>query len=142
GPPLPRRPVREARAHARAHPPMRRAWLVLVMAVAALLAARAAGAESVRTRLPSGLTVLVDENHAAPLVAASLFVRVGARWELPDSAGITNLLQQVMLKGTARRSALDIAVAGEDIGGGIGAASDTDFAEIRGTALARHWRAP
>jgi zinc protease len=114
--------------------------LVAACIMAALLAPGRVDAESVKTRLPGGLTVIVDESHAAPLVAASLFVRVGARWETEADAGITNLLQQMVLKGTARRSALELAVQAEDIGGGIGASSDVDFSEIRGTALGRHWR--
>ena len=107
----------------------------------ALLSTVPSHADPVKVRLPNGLTVLVNENRAAPLVAASLFVRVGTRWESEETAGITSLLQHVLLKGTTSRSALDITLAAEDIGGSIGASSDTDFAEIRGAALARHWRA-
>lgn len=110
------------------------AWLVL-----AALAAPA-GAEVDRRQLASGLTVLVRENRALPLVAVSLFVRAGARYETEDEAGLTNLLQQVMLKGTTTRSSLDMAETAERIGGSLGTSSDADFGEVRGTALARHWR--
>jgi len=72
------------------------------------------------------------------VVAVSLQVRMGRRWERPETAGISNLLQQVLVKGTTRRSALEIAEAGEGIGGSLGASGDTDFSEIRRTALARH----
>ena len=123
---------------------MRRARLraVPVAALALLLGASPGpiAAESRKTELPNGLTVLVNENPAAPLVAVSLFIRVGTRWETADDAGITTLLQQVLAKGTTSRSALEIALAAERIGGGIGASSDADFSEIRGTALGRHWR--
>jgi predicted Zn-dependent peptidase len=105
-----------------------------------------AGAESeaaqpTRQRLPGGLTVLVRENTATPVAAASLFVRMGSRWETEDDAGISHLLQQVMVKGTARRSALEIAETAETLGGGISASADQDYSEIRATALARHWKA-
>lgn len=93
----------------------------------------------VKERLTNGLTVLVRENPAAPVVAVSLFVRVGSRWETDDNAGVTNLLQQSLVKGTRSRSALEIADAAERIGGSIGASADSDFSEVRGTALARHW---
>jgi zinc protease len=89
-------------------------------------------------KLPNGLTLLIRENPAAPIVAASLFVRVGSRWEADDDAGVTNLLQQLLIKGTLRRSALEIADAAERIGGHIGASADTDFSEVAGVALARH----
>lgn len=123
---------------------MKRSWRLAVfiagIATVVLLAAGLGEADSFKARLPNGLTVLVNENPAAPLVAVSLFVRVGLRWETEDNAGITNLLQQLILKGTTSRSALEIVLAAEGIGGGIGASSDADFSEIRGTALGRHWR--
>lgn len=93
-----------------------------------------------REQLPSGLTVLVRENSATPVVAASLFVRAGSRWETEDDAGITHLLQQVLLKGTLTRSALEIAETAEGLGGGISASADMDFSELRATALARNWK--
>lgn len=111
--------------------------------VAVLLAVpTAVGAQGavLRERLPSGLTVIVRENPAAPVVAVSLLVRVGSGWERESNAGITNLLQRVMVKGTERRGALEIAEAAEGIGGSVSASADTDVSEIRGSALARHWR--
>ena len=117
--------------------------LIALGVAAALLAATGAGAAAQapqRERLPSGLTVLVRESSATPVVAASLFVRVGSRWETEDDAGITHLLQQVLLKGTTTRSALEVAEAAETLGGGISAAADMDFSEIRTTALARNWK--
>lgn len=104
-------------------------------------AAGAAGGTVLRQRLDSGLTVLVRETEAAPVVAVSVLVRVGSGSERPETAGITNLLQQVLPKGTEGRSALEIAEIAESIGGSVSASSETDFSEIRGSALARHWRA-
>lgn len=93
-----------------------------------------------RERLPNGLTVLVRENTATPLVAASLFVRMGSRWETERDAGISYLLQQVLLKGTATRSGLEIVETAEGLGGDISASADPDFSELRATALARNWK--
>jgi zinc protease len=116
----------------------------LAVAAALALVSVAAGAASAagpqRTRLANGLTILVRENAATPVVAASLFVRMGSRWETEDNAGISHLLQQVMLKGTATRSALEIAETAEGLGGGISASADMDYSEIRATALARNWK--
>lgn len=101
----------------------------------------AAAAEPVvlSERLPGGLTILVRENSSAPVVAVSVLVRVGSRWEREDDSGITNLLQQVLVKGTQTRSALAIAEAAEDVGGSVSASGDTDASEIRATGLSRHW---
>jgi zinc protease len=120
---------------------------VLGLAVACWVAAGPAGvwaggqpAGVLRHRYPNGLTLLARENPAAPVVAVSLQVRMGARWERADEAGVSNLLQRVMVKGTARRSALELAEAAEEIGGSLSAAGDTDYSEIHGAALARHWK--
>jgi zinc protease len=120
-----------------------RAALVTVLAGAlgATSISTAAEATWIRQRLDSGLVVLAQENPAAPAVAVSVLVRVGSRWEREDNAGITNLLQQVLIKGTTSRSAFDIAEAAEAMGGSLTASGDTDYAEIKGTALARHWKA-
>ncbi len=120
----------------------RRAALGLLLAgLAGLAGAPGSAAGAVlKDRLSNGVTVLVRDNPAAPVVAVSVLVRVGERWEREDNAGITNLLQQVMTKATTGRSASDVAEAAERLGGSLTAAGDTDFSEIRGVALARHWR--
>ncbi len=112
-------------------------------ALASLILPTDAGAAPqtiLRQRFESGLTVIVRESSAAPVVAVSVLVRVGSGLERPDNAGITNLLQQVLPKGTDTRSALEIAQMAEDIGGSVSASADTDFSEIRGSGLARYWR--
>ncbi len=120
---------------------MRARALVVAVAAALTLTPGGAGAEPIaRERLPNGLTLLVRENPSVPVVAASIMVRVGSRWEREDSAGITNLLQQVLVKGSRSRTALQIAEEAEGIGGGVSASGDIDNSEIRGVALARHWR--
>lgn len=92
-----------------------------------------------RQLLPNGLTVLVRENDAAGVVAVSLQVRAGSRYETESTAGITNFLHRAMLRGTARRTAIQLATSSEDIGGSIDAKGEVEAAEIRGHALARHW---
>ena len=67
------------------------------------------GLRATKTVLPDGLTVLVIENRTPPVVVVSLFVRSGTGRETDATSGISNLLQQVMVKGTASRSALALA---------------------------------
>jgi zinc protease len=43
------------------------------------------------------------------------------------------------VRGTARRSDVELATAVEELGGTVDASGDVEYAEIRGTALARHW---
>jgi predicted Zn-dependent peptidase len=115
----------------------------MVLAVAAMLAGdhlSAAGAAAVtRYVLPSGMRVLVREDATAGIVAVSLQVRAGAGLESTDAAGVTNFMQRVMVRGAGRWTAASLAEAAERIGGGIEGSADADYAEVRATALARHW---
>jgi len=116
------------------------ARLGLVLALVGVSGAAAAQPPGItRHLLPNGMTVIVRENPAAPVVTASLQVRVGSRFETPETAGITNFLLRAMLRGTSRRSATELAEAAEEIGGSLDASGEVESAEIRGEALARHW---
>ncbi|MBI1734653.1 MAG: insulinase family protein [Candidatus Rokubacteria bacterium] len=119
---------------------MRRAAL-LVLVVLALSPARGFAADPVtRERLPNGFTVIVRENPLAPVVAVSLLVDMGTRLERPEQAGISNFVHAVMVKGTQKRSGAAIAERIAALGGKLSAAGESDYSEIRGTALARFWR--
>jgi predicted Zn-dependent peptidase len=111
---------------------------VLMLLVPAAGAAQTSGVT--RMRLPNGLTVLVRENPEAPVVAYSLMVRMGTRTETPDNAGISNLLQQMLVRGTEKLDGEQIAEAADRMGGGIDAYGDADYSEITATALSRNWQ--
>ena len=116
------------------------ARLGLVLALVGIPGAAAAQPPGItRHLLPNGMTVIVRENLAAPVVTASLQVRAGSRFETPEMAGITNFLLRTMIRGTSRRSATELAEAAEEIGGSLDASGEVESAEIRGEALARHW---
>ena len=92
-----------------------------------------------RQVLTNGLTVLVRENPAVGVVAVSLQVRAGSRFETEANSGITNFLHRTMVRGTARRTAVQLATSVEDIGGSLDASGEVEAAEVRGQALALHW---
>jgi zinc protease len=80
----------------------------------------------VRHNLPNGLTLLVEENHAAPVVAIQVWVRVGSADELPDEAGLAHLHEHMLFKGTSRRGPGEIARSIEAAGGEINAWTSFD----------------
>jgi zinc protease len=118
----------------------RRLIPVLVALVLLVLPAAGAAQTVTRTRLPNGLTLLVRENPEAPVVAYSLMVRMGTRTETTDNAGISNLLQQMLVRGTEKLDGEQIAEAADRMGGGIDAYGDADYSEITATALSRNWQ--
>ncbi len=114
----------------------------VVVALLVALVVTPAGAQTpsvTRTRLANGLTVLVRENPTAPVVAISLMVKMGTRWETPENAGISNLVQLMVVRGTPTRSGTQIVEQADAMGGSIEATGDVDASEIAATALARHW---
>jgi zinc protease len=114
--------------------------LVGLLATGVLVAPSDAAAQVGRERLDNGLTVIVRENPVAPVVAVSLLVRMGTRWEQPATAGTSNFVHAVMVKGTAKRSGGELAEAVAALGGKISATGEVDYSEIRASSLARFWR--
>jgi predicted Zn-dependent peptidase len=122
--------------------PTRRSIASCVALLAALVCIAPAGADTgavTRARLPNGMTVLVRENPAAPVVAMSLMVKMGTRWETRDTAGISNFLQLMVVRGTEKLDGTQIVEVADRLGGSIEAFGDADFSEIAATALDRHW---
>jgi zinc protease len=80
----------------------------------------------VRVVLDNGLTVLLQENHAARVAALQLWVRVGSADETEDEAGLAHLHEHMLFKGTARRGPGEIARTVEACGGDINAWTSFD----------------
>src|SRR6185295_485790 len=104
--------------------------LVVALLLALAIAPAWAQAPSVsRIRLPNGLTVLVRENPTAPVVAISLMVKMGTRWETVGNAGISNLVQVMAVRGTPTRTGTQIVEQADAMGGSIVATVDADASE-------------
>ena len=66
---------------------------------------------------PSGLRILSEKIPAAMSATIGYWVGVGSRDEDHIAYGSTHFLEHLLFKGTPRRSALDIAVAFDKVGG-------------------------
>ena len=80
-----------------------------------------------RTLLPSGVRILTEEVPGAPSVALAASVGVGSRDEADDHLGSTHFLEHLLFKGTARRSARDISVEFDSVGGSSNAATAKEY---------------
>jgi predicted Zn-dependent peptidase len=114
--------------------------LATMLSLTATPAAPAAGVAVTREVLPNGMTVIAREDPAVGVVAVSLQVRAGSLFESEPTAGITNFVQRMLLRGTAQRSARELAETAEELGGSLEASGDVEFAEVRAAAIARQWR--
>ncbi len=82
-------------------------------------AARAAAGEIQKIALPNGLRLLVREDSRLPLVSMTAVFRGGLLAESPDTNGVIHLMAKTLLKGTATRTAEQIADTIEAVGGNI-----------------------
>lgn len=69
------------------------------------------------SRLTTGLTILTDRMPGVRSVTLGFFYRAGARDEPAELNGISHFIEHTVFKGTGRRSALDIAVEQDRLGG-------------------------
>ena len=87
----------------------------------------AEGARVSRTVLPSGVRILSEEVPATHSVGISFSVSVGSRDEVAGQFGSTHFLEHLLFKGTPTRSARDISVAFDSVGGSANAATAKEY---------------
>ena len=82
------------------------------------LSFRAAGESLVRRSiLPSGVRILSEHVPGSRSLTIGYWVAVGSRDEQPGHIGSTHFLEHLLFKGTQTRSALDIAISFDSVGG-------------------------
>lgn len=114
-------------------------WRLGWLAVLALvLLPNAALAASERHVLPGGLTVILNENHEAPVVSFQVWVRAGSAYEHAGEYGITHLIEHMIFKGTPRHPAGDMARRIEALGGDVNAYTTLDHTNYHVTAASRY----
>ncbi len=78
--------------------------------------------EQVRvTKLSNGLTILTEQMPNLRSATVGLWVRRGSRHERAAMNGICHFIEHAVFKGTVRRSALDIAIESDRLGGNFDA---------------------
>ncbi|MEN9713934.1 MAG: hypothetical protein RLZZ164_598, partial [Actinomycetota bacterium] len=92
-----------------------------------------------RSVLPSGVRVLSEHIPGSQSVSVSFSVAVGSRDETGGHFGSTHFLEHLLFKGTKHRTALDIAVAFDSVGGSSNAATGKEstsyYARVQDKAL-------
>ena len=73
------------------------------------------------TTLPNGFRIVTEDMPRLKSASVGIWVTAGGRHERPEQNGIAHFLEHMAFKGTARRSALQIAEEIEDVGGYINA---------------------
>jgi len=81
----------------------------------------------IRTVLPGGLRVITESLPAVRSAAFGIWAGVGSRDEDREHAGATHYLEHLLFKGTRRRTALEISVALDAVGGELNAFSAKEY---------------
>ncbi|HSN91108.1 MAG TPA: pitrilysin family protein [Anaeromyxobacteraceae bacterium] len=93
---------------------------MMTLALLALLAASPPGSPTLEFetfRLENGLTVIVHEDHAAPIVAVHVQYDVGSKEERPGRTGFAHLFEHLMFQATAHLAKGEMDRVVESAGG-------------------------
>jgi predicted Zn-dependent peptidase len=85
--------------------------------------------------LDNGMRVVTDRMDSVETVTLGVWVEAGARNETAEINGVSHLLEHMAFKGTGRRSALDIAVEIENVGGYLNAYTSRETTVYYATVL-------
>jgi len=93
------------------------------------------------TKLPNGIAVLTEHMSGLRSVTAGIWVRRGSRHETAELNGICHFIEHAVFKGTTHRSAHDIAVETDRLGGNLDAYTTHEMTgfttKVADTALAQ-----
>ena len=98
----------------------------------------AANAALRRTILPNGLTVLSEHMPGVRSVSFGAWVRAASLHESREIMGVSHLLEHMVFKGTERRSAHEIALSLEALGGSLDAYTSREHTVYQGRVLDEH----
>jgi len=87
--------------------------------------------------MPNGLTLLVAEYHAVPIIVFHLLVPGGAAYDPVGKEGVAELTAGLMRQGTERRTAEELAREIEFLGGDLAGDAGMDFSTVSAEFLSK-----
>ncbi|UFH46480.1 insulinase family protein [Flavobacterium galactosidilyticum] len=94
-----------------------------------------------KNKLTSGLNLIGIENHEVPLVQFLLQIKGGMLLENTTKIGVSNMLAELMTKGTKNKTPEQLENAIESLGATIKAYSTDEGIFISGNSLAKNYKA-
>jgi predicted Zn-dependent peptidase len=91
-----------------------------------------------RTELDGGLSVLTQRVSGVRSASVGVWVRYGSAHEAPGEQGAAHLLEHMVFKGTARRTAKDLALVLERLGGSLDAYTAREHTSFQARVLDEH----
>lgn len=91
-----------------------------------------------RTVLPNGLTVLSEQMPGVRSVALGAWVRAASLHEPREKMGVSHFLEHMVFKGSERRSAKELALSLESLGGSLDAYTAREHTSYQARVLDEH----
>lgn len=91
-----------------------------------------------RARVGDGLVVLTEQMPGVRSVALGVWVKTGSVHEQPDEMGVSHLLEHMVFKGTGQRTAHEIALVLERLGGSLDAYTTREHTCYQAKVLDEH----
>ncbi|HEY6171053.1 MAG TPA: pitrilysin family protein, partial [Candidatus Kapabacteria bacterium] len=85
-----------------------------------------------------GIPIYLIQNHNQPYVGVTAYFRTGATQDTEGTQGLASFVSEMMTKGTATRTAPEIAEAIDFVGGSLGANAGWDATTVSVSLLKRH----
>jgi len=104
--------------------------MAMLLAVGVAAAAQPPQVLGVKEQLPNGLVWLFSEQRSLPLVTIQMMVKAGVLRDPQGKAGLANLTALLLLQGTKKRSATQIAEELDFLGARLSASGSYDLALV------------
>ncbi len=92
-----------------------------------------------RTVLNNGVRIITEELNHVRSVSVGFWFRAGSRHEASEQSGLSHLIEHMTFKGTSTRSAKEIAVAFDTIGGQVNAYTSKEYTCYFAKLLDQHF---
>ncbi len=89
-------------------------------------------------KLDNGLRIVIQKSEHAKTCSMGIWVASGSCFETPETAGTSHFIEHMLFRGTKSRSALDIAVEMDEIGGILNAYTAKEMTCFYAHTLTEH----
>ncbi len=88
--------------------------------------------------LGNGLRIIIQKVEGAKTCSLGAWVACGSGYETPETSGFSHFIEHILFRGTSTRSALDIAVEMDEIGGILNAYTAKEMTCFYAHTLSEH----
>ena len=88
--------------------------------------------------LENGLRIVLEKGENAKTCGAEIWIASGSGYETPETAGTSHFIEHMIFKGSEKRSALDIAVDMDEVGGHLNAYTAREATCFYARTLSEH----